>query len=139
MTLDEAVKGFERDFAVSPAEGFPHEDSGVLRLDMDRAPSGDRYVVLWAGGTRSAEEPPAAWFDNEAAAASAWLRSAWAYAEARGGKELYWRERPQYREAEYVALDQAALMGDPSMRAAITLRIGCVYSRLSISKGEQEG
>lgn len=137
MTLAEAVEAFERDFVVSTAEGYPTEGGGVERLDMDRAPCGDRYVVLWAGGEREAGEPPAAWFGGEEAAASAWLRSAWSYAERRGGKELFWRERPIYREHEYVAMDQAGLMGDPSMRGAITLRIGCIYSRLAISRGEK--
>lgn len=136
MTLAEAIAAFEKDFNVSPDTGYPDEALDG-RVNMSRAPNGDRYVILWAGGIREEGEAPPVWFDDdEEAAAEEWLRSAWAYAESRGGKDLYWRERPWYRHEEYVAVDQAKLMGNPTMRAAITLRIGCVYSRLLVSKGE---
>lgn len=136
MTLAEAVAAFEKDFTVSAEVGLADE-AVKGRADMNRAPNGDRYVTLWAGGVRGQGEAPPVWVDDdEAAAAAEWLRSAWAYAEERGGKDLYWRERPSYRVVEYMAVDQVALIGDPVMRPAITLRIGCVYSRLAISRGE---
>ena len=133
MNLLDMIAAFEKDFRVSPEVGYA-DDRLEGRADMARAPTGERYVSVTSGGLKDEGEAMPGWFATEALAIDAWLRSAWKYAEDRGGHDLYWRERPVYQEAEYIAINQAALMGDPRFRDAITLRLGCVYSRLLVSK-----
>ena len=138
MTLEEAVAAFEADFTVSPLVGYPRLDEAG-RVDLHRAPTGEPYIRLTSGGINGDGEPQQAWFSSEDRCALEWLRQAWIYAEMRGGKTLYWRRPPQYHEAEFVAVDQAALINDLDMRNAITIKIGTIYSRLLISKTDETG
>jgi len=122
VTLDEAIAAFEKDFTVVSVAGFPDVDLDG-RFDMDRAPSGARYVEVRSG-----------WFESEDEGAEGWLREAWRYAEDRGGSVLYWREQPTWHSAEFIAVNQAALLNDRVLRSAISLRLGVVYSRLLVSQ-----
>lgn len=133
MTLDEAISAFERDFTVCRDIGLP-DDEMEGRADWSRAPTGERYITLVSGGQTREGTPTPALYAGEELAAEEWLRQAWTYAEARGGKTLYWRERPIYTEAEFVAVDQVSLMNDPRMRSSITICVGYVHSRLLVSK-----
>ena len=135
MTLVEAIAAFEKDFQVITTAGFA--DDGPM-LDMDRAPNGDRYVVITSGGERSVPGASAAWFASEDRAAEEWLRQAWAYAERRGGGDLYWRQEPVHRQMEFFAVDQAGAMRDVVTRQSITINVGFVYSRMVVSKADGE-
>ena len=125
MTLEEAVAAFEADFTV---HDYVPGDFATA------SPAGDKYVVLANGGVLVAGYLPRAFFTNEEDAAEDWLRQAWAYAETRPGKVLYWRERPTWESREYVAIDQASLMNDPAWRSSIVVTLGRILSRLAISE-----
>ncbi|HUY05017.1 MAG TPA: hypothetical protein VMV33_17195 [Rhodocyclaceae bacterium] len=133
MTLDEAVAEFEQSFVVTAGEAYVSPDQIA---DWDRAPSGDQWVTLTSGGLQSAGSPAPAYFTSEDAAVSAWLRAAFAYADKRGGHDLYWLMRPVYREAEYRALDQAAVLNIPALRDTVMMQLGIVHSRLVVSRGK---
>lgn len=135
MNLVEAVAAFEKDFSVVSEAGLV-DPALVERRDMSKTPEGQPYVVVTSGGVKGEAVAVPAWFAGEDLAAEAWLREAWAYADRQGGGTLFWRDKPEYTEAEFVAVSQAALMNDPHMRASITLRIGWVRSRLFVSKGD---
>lgn len=136
MTLEEAIAAFEKDMVVVRNEvGFADPDADD-RLDMARAPNGDRYVEITSGGRKPGGQPCPAWFADEERAVEEWLRQAWSYADRRGGKDLYWKERPTYTEAEFIAVDQFALMNNPQTRGDIVLNLGRVTCRLVISQGE---
>ena len=138
MTLEEAVAAFEADFTVSDAPfGFPVDEvSG--RVEASRAPNGEHYIAVASGGIKGEGEKFPAYYATEVLAAEAWLTAAWKYAEERGGKTLYWRTRPEYTEHEFVGLNQMALMNDPAWRDSITVKLGCVWSRMLITKADQQ-
>ena len=138
MTLEEAIEAFEKDFTVSSEVGWPNDDNVLGRLDMSRAPTGEPYVCVVSGGIKEQGKSFPAHYTSEALAAEAWLTSAWEYAERRGGKTLYWRDRPRWIEGEFVALDQASAMNDPDAAAPPVLKIGHVYSRMLVSKVEEK-
>lgn len=138
MTLEEAIAEFEKSYAVHDRPGFVTEDDdGVTRADMNKAPSGDSYVTLTSGGIRKEDGPHLAWFLDEERAAEEWLRQAWTYAEDHPGRpHLHWRRRPVFLQAEFIALDQIALMNDARLRQSITLNLGTVDCRMVLSKTE---
>jgi len=138
MTLAEAVAAFEKDFAVSDEAGLV-DDKLPERRDMSRAPTGEPYVVMTSGGPKAEGDRMPAWFATEDLAAEAWLTQMWRYSDGRGGKVLFWRERPELAQGEFVAIDQAGMMNDPRTRADITLRLFAVYSRLLVSNAQESG
>ena len=135
MNLEEAIAAFEADFTLVSDEIGQADDENPNRRHLDRAPNGDRYVVMTSGGVVAAGEGPPALFADEAAAAGAWLREAWSYADKRGGKDLYWARRPVYEEAEFVGVDQAAMLNGRVFAQGLALRLGAVEARLVVSRG----
>lgn len=122
MNLDEAITTLEDGMTVSDETG-------------DLAPGGERWVHVTSGGLGAVSS----YATDEETAAKAWLVVAWAYADKQAGDRLYWLERPTYREAEYLAVDQISLMQDPARRHEVMLRLGVVESRFAVSrKAEQK-
>lgn len=131
MTLDEAVAEFEAGFTVHTEVGF---DTGREAVGLDRgcAPCGEPYVMIVSGAIKRQGECTPIWYAFEDDAIDAWLAMARVYAEGQG-RHLYWCERPRWEPREFVALDQAGMIGDPRARADIVLKVGVVYSRLVVT------
>ena len=138
MTLEEAVAAFEKDFTVIDAVGFPNNENVPGSVDASRAPNGEQYVSLCSGGIKKEGDQYPAYYASEEIAAEEWLKSAWQYADKRGGKTLYWRRRPEFTSREYIAIDQAAMMNDPELRQSMQITVGQVYSRLLVTKASAE-
>lgn len=135
MRLKEAVASFEADFdAVSEAVGYEVDDAGTV--DIERAPCGEPYAPIAASGADAAGEPFAL-FTDEDAAARAWLAEAWRYAEGQGGRKLYWRERPTFVLAEYVALDQAAALAASGRYRPPVVKLAAVRAIMAVEKVER--
>ena len=154
MTLAEAILQAESYFQVHHEAGaeewFYKGDERVASAttrDMSRAPCGERYVTLTSGGVRDPGEPMAMWFADSGRAASYWLFSVEDYAESVAPKSewpklhLYWRSKPEWHSVEFVALDQAQLLGTahPLLAEAMQMTAGVVWSRLLISKLRPDG
>lgn len=137
MTLDEAVAEFEKGFTVWNELGCVTPP--LLLRDTRLAPSGDKYVALTSGGVESGSGWAPTWFPSEGLAVDAWLREAWSYADKRVGRNLFWAERPTYFCAEFVAVDQVAMINHPAGRNSIALKIGYVRSRFVISANSKPG
>jgi len=126
VTLEEATKAIE------------HQMTVVLCDPAARAPNGVPFVCLVSGGNREpgpAGTPMKAFFTAEEDAVASWLHSAWDYAETVPGANIvYWRNKPEMRQAEFIPVDQIGMMNDPEQRANVALRLFYVYSRLVIAK-----
>lgn len=131
MTLDEAVADFESGLTVHTEVGFLVPDHPGTR-DLELAPCGEPYVTVVSGAIKRRGERTPIWYAFEDDAIDAWLAMARITAEAQG-RHLYWRERPQWETEEYIAVDQAKMIGDQRARADIVLKIGYVYSRLLVT------
>jgi hypothetical protein len=132
MTLDEAVAEFEAGMVVSDAVGFLVEGEPA-RLDKDKTPDGKSYVTLTSGGIITDGDRIPIWAADEERGAGEWLRQAWRYAEHRG-LGLWWRDRPVWLPAEFVATHQAGLLQDVRTRSSLAIQVGFVWSRLYISE-----
>lgn len=155
MTLAEAILQAESWFQVHHEVGCPewYYDSNNQRVsdntsvDMSRAPCGQTYVTLTSGGLKDGAEPIPVWFADEERAASWWLFSVEDYAETLLPKDqwdklhLYWRDQPEWRSVEFVAVDQAKLLreGNPLAPDMMHAALGVVWSRLLITKMNPEG
>ena len=137
MTLDEAVAEFEAGFTVHVEMGFPAGEHGRV-IDLSRAPCDEPYVVVISGAVRRQGDPVPIWYAFEEDAVEAWVAMARVHAEGRG-RHLYWRERPRWEAEDFVAVNQARMVGDPRTRADIALNIGYVYSRLLVSNLRPDG
>ncbi len=136
MTLDEAIVAVASEYKIIDEIGFDDNDD-LGRRDMSRAPTGEKYLTICSGGVREQGESSRAFFTSDEDAISAWLCAVWDEAERVGKGEklaLYWREKPAINRAEFVAIDQVALMNDPEQRSNITLSLCYVGSRMLIAK-----
>lgn len=126
---------FEAEFGeVSEVVGFKQDDG---RVDTSRAPDGSRYQVVTSGGVRSLQHPVAAWFMDQGPAGLEWLRHASDAFDKRRGT-LYWKRKPQWIEAEFVGINQAAMIQDASLAGCIALRIGFFEAEFAIAKEREE-
>lgn len=149
MMLDEAIAEVEGWFTVHTETGYPTEytDSNGDFVkdgprDLSRAPNGESYVTVTSGGLTSSMA--SVFFASESRAVTWWLYAMEDYAETIAPREewkklhLYWRFRPEHESADYVALDQAALL-QRQHGLSLTVTLGTVYSRLVISKLKPDG
>lgn len=141
MTLDEAVAEVERGLDVSTDRGWTDPDT--KQVDLNRAPDGSPIVILTSGGVRRDRDQQPAWFARKDDAVRAWLAEAWSYLERRGGTKLWWIERPQWFETEFVAVDQSAMLNTLAGARSIVIQVGTIEARLAVSRavkgeGKQE-
>jgi hypothetical protein len=134
MTLDEAIASLERGMSV--LKGWHYEDDG--RTDPDYSAEGSRYRLITSGGEIEVGEPLPAWFTSAEDAAREWLGHAAAHRDERGGKRLFWRDKPAALTVEFTAIDQAAAMNDAILRGSMVTTLHCVVARLSVSKADGE-
>lgn len=156
MTLADAIADIERRFVVHEEIGMPvmsfgatddkEHDTGAR--DWSRAPTGERYVVIYSNGVRKdgVVGAPPVLFRDEAMAIRWWTYAVLDYAEeiapeAEWAKlHLYWREKPEFELASYIlgnAVD--AYQSGRADRVSHTIDMGTVYSRLLISRDGPNG
>lgn len=148
MTIGELILNLESRFTVHHDVGVPAlhydqndkaSDSGAR--DMTRAPNGEKYVTVVSGGIKEPHDPPPVMFSEESPAVKWFL---WAVEDIADELEparsewknlhLYWRDKPVWLTAEYVAIEQAKLLQEASPLAdALALGLGYVWSRLLLS------
>lgn len=138
MTPSQCATEFESKLHVDPAVGFTEQTEAGPRVDMDYAPNGSPYVTITSGGAVEPSRPLPEWFTDADEAAARWLDQAKLYAEQRGGRDLFWRERPELLTVEFVAVDQTAALNDARLRGSMMIKLCCVVARLAVSKGEAE-
>lgn len=132
MTLAEAVKAFELEFAVHDEAGFAVGDYDGPK-DLSRSPTGDRYVTVTSGGIGKI----GAYFADKDAAIEAWLTEVKRYADHDINKHhLYWRTRPELVSVSLIAIDQAAAMRHEWLREAVAIDVNFVAARLVITERE---
>ena len=137
--LAQLVADFEQGFVVHDEVGLPNADYEGPR-DMDRAPTGEPYVTVCSGCILEPNEAPAIWYTERNFAMSDWLMSAKGLAgESAGARNLYWREKPRWVEAEFVPVDQVAAMNDAALKRCMHIKVGFVYSRLLVSTMRPDG
>jgi hypothetical protein len=123
MRLCDAVEEFERDKRV---------------LDGSGAPDGAKFVIVTSGGQMRADDPLPALFADEGEAVEQWLFWAQHYARKAGnGSRLFWGQAPRFEARDFVGLNQAEMLGDVMWRGSVSIRLGCVWSKLLIT-GNQE-
>lgn len=141
MTFAEAILDLEQTFVVHHDAGYPDgEYDGPL--DMTLAPNGEPYVVVSGDGILDENERVRCWYSDEEFAIECWLHAAKHYATSgprKGATHLYWRDKPAFVGAEFVALNQAAALQDPRLRDSINIEVGYVYSRLLVSRLNPDG
>lgn len=155
MTPREASAAIDALFTVHQTPGYVlsfenqyGKETGDHGLDLDRAPCGDKYVVVTSVGlldktTRS----PAALFGS-VPLAMRWLvdeikdyaetvepdRSRW------HALHLYWRDQPKFTSTDYIAMDQSGLVQTRSiMTSFMATTLGVAHARLLISKMDPDG
>lgn len=151
MTLAEAIAEIEAQFIVHHEIGAPTEyndTTGKWVADGPRdwscAPCGDKYLTVTSGGVKDQGAPMSAYFSSEGRATTWWVYSVEDYAETIAPKDqwsklhLYWRDQPEYSEAEYVAMGQAELVRG-SKPHPLHVTLGSIFSRLVISKLNPDG
>lgn len=153
MSLAEYAQSLERIFQVHHEIGLPmdHVRSDGERIDAggrdwSKSPCGEPYITLTSGGEKDPGTANAVLFAAESVAAS-WFKFALEdYAASVAPKNdwgtlhLYWRTQPEWNEAEFIARDQASLVGtEGALAADLYTTLGTVYSRLVISTKGPDG
>jgi hypothetical protein len=118
-------------------------DTGVT--DWTKAPNGERYIMVTSGGWETATMR-SIMFNDQGRAVYWWKWAVLDYAETVAAEDkwpklhLYWRERPSFVSADYIALEQANLLASGNAAALpITIVLGTVTSRLLISRLAPDG
>lgn len=151
MTLDEAIAEVEGWFQVHAEIGAPTEytdsNGGFVQdgpRDLSLAPNGEPYIRVTSAGILTDWPSGGVFFGTEARAVTWWLYAIEDYAESIAPKDewknlhLYWRTRPIFETADYVATNQAELLQrQHGLDMMVTL--GVIYSRVLISKLNPEG
>ena len=145
MTLAEAVEAIEAGFIVHEEAGYASpwtdQDGEIVAdgaRDMTLAPNGEPYITMTSYGDSLSYLP--ALFASESLAVEWWRDEVMAYAAAVRGKHLYWREKPRFCSATYLAMGQAELLQTQSPLAAILqIELGFVQAMLLISKLGPDG
>lgn len=133
--------GFAERYTDQRGQGFGTAES----RDMETAPNGERYETVVSGGIWQ-DGPMPMLFHDESTAVQFWLYGVEDYAETVAPREewsqlhLYWRHKPSFHRASYVALDQAGMLRDRSRLASqLTIDVGVVWSQLRISRLDPDG
>lgn len=150
MLLTDAIADLEDKFIVHNDIGYPvmsydgndkEIDTGAK--DWNKAPCGERYILVSSGGWEN-DHIRSVLFNDQSRAIYWWKWAVMDYAEtiapeAQWSKlHLYWRDRPQYVSTDYIALQQASIVGRKEM-LPITIILGSVYSRLLITRKRPDG
>ena len=103
--------------------------------NTSKAPTGEPYVTLVAGGVKDEGEGWPVLYATPHGAIAAWFEAALKYVSL--GDVLYWRERPIVECCFYLpstAAGEFLYKGkDPRPRRALVLELYSVYSRLLVS------
>lgn len=149
MSLAEQVKKVEAKFIVHTDMGYVRtwDKESKAKKDMDLCPTGARYVWLCSGGIWRPGDNVGVFFQNADRAARWWYFSLLDYAETVAPEDewakchLWWREKPVFHSADYLAMRQQELLQESHPLAGqFTVTLGSVFSRLVITReGESDG
>lgn len=123
MKLEDATKAFEARFS-----RIVHD--GMMPDQWSLAVTGEPFVAIVPGGIKEEGALFPLFATSAEIAVASWLEAALRYADGKGST-LYWRERPQQEDQDYLPADLPESWNE--RRDHFRLKLYMVYSRFLVT------